>query len=703
MTDYDVIPVHSGKMKVDIAAEEHCLSVICYEKKYPLCAMRFKSINSDKEIYVDTLSFWEKITTEHGNNTFVFTLSNDEGGDVPGVEIKVTAEVLGEKNQIEWSTEVINNSAECSLVWCTYPRLYVNDKRTCDLFEPIYGGNIRKTFSACYQYTGGTYPSGFYYTMPYFAMYENNETPRDGIYFAVHDTSGALKELYACCDNDHNVRFSSRFYAENMYQPQNSQKLPGKAIWKVFDGDWYDAADIYREFVRNDCGWAEKESNKNTPDWMMDIPFWIMDWVPYDANSNEILPTALRCDEDVIGANDWYENAVKIKKEFDTPIGYHIYNWHRIPFNNDYPHFVPVRERFLEGYKALKENGIRVMPYINAILWDTKDHGCEDYMFESVGKKGAVKKADGEVETLVFESKESNGEPVKLAPMCPSGSIWKDMLINLTDEMFHKYNFDAIYLDQIAARVPYLCMDKSHGHPLGGGSWWIKGYNEILKELHKRKPKDKAFTSECNAEVYTQIINAFLSWRWNFSENDVPAFMRIYSDRVHVFGRNTNGKLKNDIMYWKYHVASEFVCGQQLGWINSDIVKKEYHMKFLKQLVQFRYAHRAFFRKFEVLRPPVVVKTRDNVVRDSECGYSVNICDKPYLCTGVLCDETKKMMLIVNIADRDITSDIRWNADAYNFKQGEFTVLGSGQVNSLYTGLMNITIDKNSYMCIEWM
>lgn len=694
----ETIAINGGKMKVNIGIEKNALSLISNGKKHPLCAMRFKNINTNEDIYIDTLSWWDSVTVENLEDNYTFTLANFKG-----ITLIITAVSFCDENKIEWKTEVVNNSEELSLVWCTYPRLNMKEKRKCNLFEPVYGGNVRKGFSSCYQYTGGTYPSGFWYTLPYLALFEDAENPKEGIYFSVHDESGAMKELYACCDNCYNVRFSSRFYAENMYQPKNSNVLPGKAVWKVFDGDWYDATNLYRDFVRNNCNWAVEETTKNTPEWMKDIPFWIMDWVPYDADSKEILPTALRCDEDVIRDNDWYENAIKIRKEFDTPIAYHVYNWHQIPFNNNYPHFVPARDRFLDGYKELKKNGIRVMPYINAILWDTEDEVCKEYKFATTGIKGAVKKANGEPETLVFESKRANGEPVKLAPMCPTGDTWKIMLTRLIDDMFVKYDFDAIYLDQIAARVPHLCMDKSHGHPVGGGSWWQEGYNDIVKTLNERKPTDKGFTTECNAEVYTKNMNGFLSWRWNNSENDVPAFMRLYSDRVVVFGRNTNGKIKNDAMSWKYNIASEFVCGQQLGWINSDIIKSEYRMNFLKQLVRFRYENRDFFRKFEILRPAVVVKNQDNTVKDSECVYSPITCGKPYLCIGVLTDSNKKMMLIVNIADKDITSDIKWKADEYNFSEKNYTFSGKGRINSLNGGIANIMVEKESYICIEWV
>lgn len=696
-TNCEIVELNAGRMQCRLALDGHMLSVICDGKKFPLCAMRFRDLVANEDFYIDTCSHWKNISVQKQDNLVVFTLSDC----IKDVTLKLNAEIFEAENQIAWETEVINDSERYSLIWCNYPRLYVKESRVANVFEPIHGGNVRKGFTNCYQYTAGTYPSGFFYTMPYLALFADKENPKDSTYFSVHDESGALKEFCACCDHNQIVRFTSRFHAENVTLPKNTNKLPGKTIWKTYDGDWYDATNIYHAFNNASCPWAAEKTEKNTPDWMMDLPFWIMDWVPYDAASDEILPTNLRHDGETSHYNDWYENAIKLQDALGVPIGYHIYNWHQIPFNNDYPHFVPARERYLEGHKVLKKHGIRIMPYINSLLWDTKDRGSEDYLFEAVGKPGSVKLENGDAETLVFESKEANGEPVKLAPMCPTSKVWKETQLNLIREMYETYDFDAIYLDQIAARIPHRCMDKTHGHPLGGGHWWQEGYNDMLRALNASKPANKGFSTECNAEVYTNNMDAYLSWCWQLTDNEVPAFMRLYSDKVIVFGRNTNGRKKTDTMYWKYNTATAFVGGQQLGWINADVVNDESRMALLTRLAQFRYANRLFFRKFITLRPPVVKITGNNVVQDFESPMAAHLCGKPYLCAGALTDGKKTMMLIVNVADRDITSDIKWNSDEYNFKDA-YAVLGDGRVNSLADGQANITVAKDSFICITW-
>ena len=56
---------------------------------------------------------------------------------------------------------------------------------------------------------------------------------------------------------------------------------------------------------------------------------------------------------------------------------------------------------------------------------------------------------------------------------------------------------------QIGAAGAVLCYDKSHGHPLAGGHWWVDGYWKMLGPLQQKIAQvspDKMLTTESNAE-----------------------------------------------------------------------------------------------------------------------------------------------------------------------------------------------------------
>ncbi|GAI12717.1 unnamed protein product [marine sediment metagenome] len=91
-----------------------------------------------------------------------------------------------------------------------------------------------------------------------------------------------------------------------------------------------------------------------------------------------------------------------------VPVGVHWYSWHRIPFDDDYPHHFPVKEGFAEGVRELQEAGVFVMPYINGRLWDTRDKGSEE------DPPGGIK---GEVGRLASRPSASLGMAVPLSSL----------------------------------------------------------------------------------------------------------------------------------------------------------------------------------------------------------------------------------------------------------------------------------------------
>ncbi len=91
------------------------------------------------------------------------------------------------------------------------------------------------------------------------------------------------------------------------------------------------------------------------------------------------------------------------------PVAVHWYSWHQIPFDGELPALFPGQGRlFKEGVAELQKAGVRVMPYINEMLWD---YGARRFQ-EPEGIEGAAKYPEGE--TYI----ETYGSGAKLAPMC---------------------------------------------------------------------------------------------------------------------------------------------------------------------------------------------------------------------------------------------------------------------------------------------
>ena len=568
--------------------------------------------------------------------------------------LRIFAEICP-NSRIEWSVEAVNRSPEHTLIWCRYPDLHYAPDRVCDLFHPYGGGAVEVGFNRTDGYKGSAYPAGLVWSMPYMAAYGDT-----GMYYAIHDASGAFKHLCVYTAGGE-FRFSAKYCAENLGEGANGFTLPGKAVWQSFAGDWFDATEIYREFAES-CPWMPKD-NSRIPQWMLDLPFWTMDWVPNETDAEEPIPISLRPNTDAYGKDCWFEIPLKLREELGVPFGYHLYNWHKIPFNNDYPHYFPTKQALPRGLEKLKAADIRIMPYINALLWDNRDQGNADWQFTAVARAGAVKKESGDPSILTYASHESDGEKVKLSPMCPTSRVWREKLKEIVTRLFGELGVDGVYLDQTAAHAPHPCMDRSHSHKPGGGSWWSENQRELLSELNAVKPADKIFTSEGTAEVYAGSLDGLLSWAWIVVDHYVPAFMRIYGGKVMALGRNANGYMKDNVTYWKYHLAQGLVAGEQMGWINADFVYDQQKLDFARKLIRFRYENREFFRACRPMRPPVVECGEDHKFA---CGIGMQwqgVLHEPYLTVGALENDRKKMLIAVNLRTEEVTDTVCFGDD----------------------------------------
>ena len=77
----------------------------------------------------------------------------------------------------------------------------------------------------------------------------------------------------------------------------------------------------------------------------------------------------------------------------------------------------------------------------------------------------------------------------RLSVMCPTTKLWQKKLDDLCDTMENEIGVNALYLDQISASMPAPCFDRTHGHPLGGGSHWTEGYRELMKTIREKAVK----------------------------------------------------------------------------------------------------------------------------------------------------------------------------------------------------------------------
>ena len=626
----------------DLAQQRQLLA----SKPVPLFRTTLRNAETKEEIELVADSGWKDVqiqTDDSGLTTLTWRSPTDER--LGQVSIRANAQADADSNRISWDLQIENVPKPWGVWRTVFPQVSVAEPGPkAEVFYPRGAGEVKSgVWSEAFRFSG-TYPSGWM-SMPFMAVYDRES--KTGLYTAIHDPSGGTKDLVAASRPvDRAVDLTYDHPAPNMGQPGVGFNLEGTGVWQLLHGDWFDASVIYRDWVRREARWYPKlgpQGREDTPKWMRGLSCWAL----ASGTSKQVVP-----------ATKEFQQAIGL------PVGVHWYNWHEIPFDNDYPHYFPTKPGFAEGVAELQAADVFVMPYINGRLWDTRDRGMEVSQFDDVARPAATKKETGEPYTEMYGSKETDGSRVSLAAMCPTTDLWKAKVREIVLRLMNECGVRGVYIDQVAAAKPQLCFDASHGHPLGGGHWWTEGYWDLLEKIYDDMPEDRMLTTECNAEPYTHRFDGYLTWHWQY-DGQVPAFPAVYGGAIQMFGRAYRGGPTKDLAL-RMKAGQQLVYGEQVGWLNPGVTKEPENMAFLRQVVHLRAKLIDYFVRGEMARPPRLDGEIPKVTADWQ-WHGVWPVTTDAMMTGAwsLPHENRVVLLFVNVSNAPVKATFDFDPATY--------------------------------------
>ncbi len=565
-----------------------------------------------------------------------------------------------QRQALVWSIQVDNSSEEWTTWRVVFPQVAVADLGPdAKVFLPRGAGEVQKGLWQREYRHQGTYPNGWT-TMAFMAAYDAER--QTGLYLGMHDPNGSTKDIRVeSRPIDRAVGFAFDHPVADMSRPGNDFHTEGLAVWQLLRGDWFDAALIYRDWVRREARWWPElgpDGRTDTPLWMRELPVWLLGG----------------------GAPAGFVPAIEEFAQFaGAPVGVHWYNWHQIPFDNDYPHFFPTKDGFADAVASLREKNVFVMPYINGRLWDTRDRGLDDFEFTSKALPAAAKDEQGEPYIETYRSKETDQSSVRLAVMCPATDVWKSRQRGIVLRLMNECHVAGVYMDQIAAARPMLCFDAAHGHPLGGGHWWTASYWDLLQRIRKDMPPDRMLTTECNAEPYIRWFDGYLTWHWQY-DGQVPAFPAVYGGSLQMFGRAYRGGATKDLAL-RMKAGEQLVFGEQIGWFGPEVIKQPENAEFLRQIIGLRWRLRRYFYAGEMARPPKLAGDIPRVTADWQwSGVWPVTTDAVRAGAWTLPREKRIILLVVNVSDEPVATGLTYDLGPYGLtdklKLAKITVEG---------------------------
>jgi hypothetical protein len=615
----------------------------------PLFSVVLRDAQSKEQLTLTADSGWKHAQAAYSEtrNRHTLTFRRPADDRLAGIGVELTLDVDASAGALIWDLKITNENPQWALWRVVFPQVAVRDLgETARVFAQVTSGVELSGLWTKADKRGGAYPGGWT-AMQYMAAY--NAIRGTGLYVGMHDPWGSTKDLFAQGLPDKQaVALTFDHPIPNMGKPGVGFELPGVARWQLLRGDWFDASMIYRDWVVKEAKWwpaLGPNGRQDTPQWMRELPAWVMTGGP---------------------ASDCVPKVKAFAQSIGLPTGFHWYNWHQIPFDNDYPHYFPVKDGFSEGVAELKAAGVHPMPYINGRLWDTRDKGGEDWEFTKTALPAATKDENGAPCTETYGSKETDGNSVTLAVMCPTTSLWQNRVGDIVLRLFNEYGVSGVYIDQIAAAAPRLCFDASHGHDLGGGPWWTEGYWKMLDAIRAAKPADRMLTTECNAEPYIKWLDGYLTWHWQ-NQDMVPAFSAVYGGSIQMFGRAYRGGPTQDLAN-RMKAGQQLVYGEQIGWFGPEILERADSTPFLRDCIRLRHLLGEYFYRGRMARPPRFAEPVPTVTADWQWSGEWLVTTSAVL-TGAwqIPQDNKTILLFANVSDNPLASRLSLNPKDYGF------------------------------------
>lgn len=531
-------------------------------------------------------------------------------------ELAVVATVMLDDHDAEsrWRIEV-NGLSEQKVDSVSYPRIgSIKDRGGDTLAVPQWIGE--KTKFARQQLNSETgkgnkrqwdYPGIL--SMQFITFYSDDGA---GLLLSTNDTQMLRKQFAAFGDGAGGVGLEVVHLVAiederiERYEPSYEVQL------RVFDGDWYTAADHYRDWATKQW-WASDSRVRSgeVPSWVRDTGIWV--W-----NRGR--------SPGVVGP------AIALQERTQLPVSVFWHWWHGCAYDVDFPEYLPPREgtqAFRAAVAEAESHGIHSIVYMNQRLWGMTAKSWTDRN----AAEFAVKQPDGTIRPEVYNT----FVKAPCASMCIATPFWRETYADLAEAAVSDLGVAGIYMDQACSSLS--CYDASHGHPLGGGAYWMNGFKTLQADIRDRTKETKAvaLAGEGCGEAWLPYLDIMLSLQVSLERYDgsgewdpVPLFNAVYHDCAVQFGNYASLTYPPYDELWpaisapeeplalldqkfatqfRLEQARSFVWGQQPTLANFREEQLELRAKeidFVVRIAQLRMAALIYLRDGVFLRPPEI-------------------------------------------------------------------------------------------------
>lgn len=380
-----------------------------------------------------------------------------------------------------------------------------------------------------------------------------------GLLLSCRDASGQIKVIKPA-HRDPGLRLGIA-HVVGWTEP-GSHDLGYAVALQGFQGDWYEAAEIYRAWSLQQP-WASTPlaERKDLPAWLADAPLHIVMRIQGEVDAG---PTHTHPEFTP------FENAVPLLERVADRLGGSlvpvIMSWER-PGPWVYPDCFPPAggaESLRAFTGAARERGWHVGTYCNGTRWVTA-HKWSGYRGEA-----SFEEQDGAA-TICRRADESPW-------VSPWDHVWRPsytgclgahrtkQLLWAYARTLREYGLDWIQiLDQNVGCSTFPCYSQQHGHPPAPGGWMTREMEDLLADLRARAGHDEwhgAWSVETPCSEYFLQSFVICDIRPDFRTSFVPLYYYLYHD--YIMTQSMFGAAPNPY-FLVLKFARAFILGDVLG------------------------------------------------------------------------------------------------------------------------------------------
>ena len=401
--------------------------------------------------------FWHEVA---GGGPGLALVWSDFGlNEAPGLRVTATVRLLGDSALSEWRIAVDSPGA-MAIEQVRFPRLTGIPQLGSgeELAVPRWMGALARDPATLLAGPDGkgrrlewAYPGTL--SLQVMALYRRGGA---GLYAAADDTLAYRKTFAIWGDSDGSRGYELIHPLENPASPRRQWALAYAALLGTFHGDWITVAERYRAWGTRQP-WARESRlvRGRVPDWLLRTGMWVWN----RGRSAGVVPPALA-----------------LQRALGLPVNIYWHWWHHGPYDTSFPDYLPPREgvdSFRAGVAAAHAAGSHAMVYMNQRLWCT---GTPSWASEHAAH-WAVKEKDGRVREETYNV----FDPQPCATMDVTTPFWRAKYAGIADTVLDGYGVDGIYMDQAVQSL--VCWDSTHGHPVGGGNYWMGGFRALAAQI----------------------------------------------------------------------------------------------------------------------------------------------------------------------------------------------------------------------------